>query len=174
MYPLNGLKNNQKRNIMTVKETYPFEPNNFINNGLHKFKSTILFIDFIRESEKYFHSKHYPLCANTLLANSKTLRILNACFNESENVIHGMESVDGELDLEMNLKIADHSENEMVFAIERFDDDDEPLFLVSDDAYSDGVFVLKYISDDDEKNISEKIPNPQLKEPVRLLRGCIA
>lgn len=173
MYPLNGLKNNQKRNIMTVKETYPFVPNNFINNGLHKFKSTILFIDFIRESEKHFHSKHNPLYANTLSANTKTLRILNACFNESENTIHGMESVAGEFDIEMNMKIADYSENEMVFAIERFDDDDEPLFLISDDDYADGSFVLQYISDDDE-NGSEKIPNPQLKEPVPLLRDCIA
>jgi len=89
------------------------------------------------------------LYANIFKANSKTMHLLQSSINGDANEIYGMESADGEVDVEMNLEIDAHSENNTIFAIDSLAGEDEPLFLVVDSECSDREFVLKYMSDDE-------------------------
>ncbi len=157
---------------MTLRETYQFQPTDFDNDGFHKKKEEYLFLDDIRESEKDFHRKHNPYFANAFFANSTTMRLLKLCFHEEDNEVLGMESVDGKVDVEMNLKIEEHSRNATVYAIERFNEADEPLFLVVDDGCSNREFALKYSSDDDSEEAPEDFPIPESKiaQPVTVLQ----
>lgn len=153
---------------MALTETYHFHPSDFNDEGFHKEKEDYLFLDIIRESEQDFHLKHKPYFANSFSAGPKTLHLLKMCFADGDNEILGMESEDGEVDVEMNLEIEKHSDNVTVYAIERFNGDGEPLFLIVDGGYSDRVFMLKYSPDDDSQGISEDLPDPEskLKQPA--------
>lgn len=157
---------------MTLKENYQFEPTDFDCDGFHKVKDEYLFLNLIRENEMDFHWKHEPYFANTFLANGNTMHLLKMCFSDRGDEVLGMESVDGDVDIEMNLKIEEHSDRATVYAIERFHDSDEPLFMVVDDKCSNREFILEYSPDNDSGKTSEDVPVPVSKttRPVAVLR----
>lgn len=153
---------------MILQEEYHFQPSDFDSNGFHKTTSQ-LFSDFIRDCEIKFHDQHQPFFANAFSANVKTLRLLKSCYNSEENEIFGMETVSGDVDIDMNLKIEEKGDSKTVYAIGRFKDDDEPLYLISDSNVSDSEFVLKYLSDDDEKVFPDISRDPHSKKKIFIL-----
>jgi hypothetical protein len=72
--------------------------------------------------------------------------LLQSCF-EIEEESFGM---DGDLDLDSNMKIDAHSERVTIFAIESSipEKEGEPMLLVIDDSVPDGQFQLLYVSDE--------------------------
>ena len=52
----------------------------------------------------------------------------------------------------MNLEIDTTAKIKTIFAIGSAEDEDEPLYLMKDDTISEGIFILKYILDGDDKN----------------------
>jgi len=159
-----------KKQKMILKEEYHFKPTDYDSNGFNKIKSEFLFSDFIHECEKDFKKKHHPYFANIFSANGSTLHLLKSCFNGEDNEIFGMVSTDGDVDLEMNFKIEQYSENRTVYAIGSHVADDEPVFLIEDNDYYDNEFSLKFIPDVDEETILEDLPDGQTK--VKVLTKC--
>ncbi len=148
---------------MNLEKIYNFKRSDYGRDGFHKTKSDYLFLDFIRECEKDFHKKLNPYYSNSLLANNSILLLLKSCFYAEENEIFGMETNDGSIDIEMNLKIKEYSDNNTIYAIGSNIEgrDDEPIFLISDNSFSDTQFSLKYIPDSDEENNLENLPCPR-------------
>ncbi|MBK8983600.1 MAG: hypothetical protein IPM38_15125 [Ignavibacteria bacterium] len=85
--------------------------------------------------KKNFHEKYKPFFANIFSANSRTLMLLKSCFTSDENEIWGMELNDGKIDIDMNLNIDEYSKNHTVYAINQNINEDEPLFLISDNIF---------------------------------------
>ena len=106
-----------------------------------------LFSDTVGEWEIEFNKEFKPHCANYLLGNYSTIKLLSSCFNSIESSVFGM---DGQFDLKTNLKNDESSEKEVIYAIGQTLDEDEQLFIVMDNEVSDGIVILKYRSDDDE------------------------
>lgn len=48
--------------------------------------------------------------------------LLKNCMNDSSDQIYGMESTDGDVNLEMNFEIENHSLNQTIYAIECYKD----------------------------------------------------
>jgi hypothetical protein len=63
-----------------------------------------------------------------------------------------MELIDGEIDIDTNLAIEEFSEEKTVYAIgsQFHDDEDNPLFLIKNDAISEEILVLKYVPDEED------------------------
>lgn len=148
---------------MVVEKIYSFKPTDFDKDGFHETKSEYLFLYFVHDCEKDFHERHIPFFANALCANNNTLSLIKSCLHSNEKEIYGMESVDGNIDIEMNIEIDKHSTYNTVYAIgsaiqER---DDEAIFLIIDDTFSDKQFSLKYIPDNEPESILENMPDPK-------------
>lgn len=69
-----------------------------------------------------------------------------------------MELINGDVDLDANLTIENHSKRDTIYAIGSQADDNEPLWLIVDDSVKDGTFELKYASEDEEEDIEVKVP----------------
>lgn len=106
---------------MILQEIFHFRPSDFDNNGFHK-KTMQLFSEFIKECEEKFYKKHQPFFANIFSANSSTMLLLKNCMNDSSDQIYGMESTDGDVNLEMNFEIENHSITQTIYAIECYKD----------------------------------------------------
>jgi hypothetical protein len=154
---------------MVIEKIFNFKPTDFGKDGFHKKRYLYLFFDFFKDCEKEFHKELQPYYSNAFFANYNTLLLLKSCFNAEEKEIFGMESVDDDINIELNLEIEKHSENKTVYAIGSNIEgrDDEPIFLIIDNDFSDTQFSFKYISDNDEENILENIPI--LQSPVKIL-----
>ncbi len=146
---------------MTADKIYIFNPTDYNSDGFHRTKPKYLFVDFIYDCENDFHIKLNPCYANVLSANAKTLSLIKSCHNTEENEIYGMESADGIVDLEMNFKIEALSDNNTIYAIGSQIEgrDDEPIYLLSDNGFSDKQFSLKFISENDPESILEDLPD---------------
>ena len=67
--------------------------------------------------------------------------------------------MDGEYDLDTNLKLEDRSERTTIYGIGSKLDEDEPLLLVRDNTMDDGMILLKYVPDSDEgEDVSPEVP----------------
>ena len=64
----------------------------------------------------------------------------------------------GDIDIETNIKIGKCSKRETIYAIGSRLDEDEPMFLVRDDTLVDGMVILKYVPDCDEDEVSPDVP----------------
>jgi hypothetical protein len=149
---------------MTAQEIYKFKNNQFKKTGFHSVTGQ-WFLDLIAEFETEFHNK-FPHCyANHLFANNSTMNIVNKAFNMNDDESCGMELIDGEVDIDTNLEIEKFSSTKTVYAIgsKITENEDEPIFLVTNDGISDGIVLLKYIPDDEDLD-EDKVLEPVLKD----------
>lgn len=151
-----------------LQHTYFFDPDRYDRQGQWTDDPAVLFHHFIEECERDFYARSGPLAANQFKANARTMLLLQACF-EIEEESFGME---GDQDLDTNMKIDDHSEKVMIFAIgssipEKMD---EPLFLVIDDGVPDGQFQLLYVPDGGDEG-EEELPSEGKRTTVSVGAG---
>lgn len=94
---------------------------------------------------------------------TKQCFLLNSSLNLDINELCGMELINNEIDLDTNLQIENYSKNKTVYAIGSVLIQDEPLFLIKVDNYSNGIVILKYIPDSDAEieTINPKITDNQ-------------
>ena len=149
---------------MTLQELYYYKHTDYDSESYHKTKKGYCFIDFIRDCEKDFNKKYQPYFANILAANTQTLCLLKTSMNGEPHDFFGMESTDGDADIEMNLKIDDYSKSRTVYAIGCDEREDEPLFLIIDNNCSNNQVIFKYIPDDDEEDNCSPTPTWLFKE----------
>ena len=149
---------------MTAEEIYKFDNSNFKKTGFHS-ETGQWFLDLIAEFETQFHNKFPDFYANHLFANNSTMNIINKAFNMDDDENCGMELIDGEVDIDTNLEIEKFSDTKTVYAIgsKIIENEDEPILLVTNDNISDGILLLKYISDDEDFD-DEKVLAPVLKD----------
>lgn len=149
---------------MQFQKSFYFESDDYDHNGMNKFNPEVLFIYKIKEFEKEFIEEYTrKMAANHLFANPKTMLLIERCFQLDTNETFGMEIINGEVDIETNLKMEEHSENETTYAIGSFLDESEPLFLVIDDDMFDNQLLLKYVSDSEEE-VDEIVPVVQTEK----------
>ena len=147
-----------------MQQLYRFTQQDYDLKGFKK--DGKLFSDTIGEWEIEFNKEFNPYCANYLLGNSSTIKLLSSCFSSIESSEFG---IDGQFDLETNLKIDEHNKKEIVYAIGQTLNEDEQLFLVIDNEVSDGIVILKYISDDDDE-ITDPIEPVNKRSKVKVLK----
>ena len=143
---------------MKAEKTYYFKRDDYDANGRFKSKYGSLFTSLIKECEIDFYNIFMPIYANSFYSNSNTMLLFQKCFHLEENQIMGMESVNGEFDLDMNFEISKESILETIFAIacQAPGKEDEPLYLIIDDRLANNVFELKHISETGEE---ESVPS---------------
>ena len=69
-----------------------------------------------------------------------------------------MELINGDIDIETNIKIGKCSKRQTIYAIGSRLDEDEPMFLVRDDTLADGMVILKYVPDGDNEEAIPELP----------------
>ena len=136
---------------MTLQELYYYKHTDYDSESCHKTKRGYYFIDFIRDCKENFNKKHQPYVANILAANTQTLFLLKISLNGEPYDFFGMESVDGDADIEMNLKIDEYSESRTIYAISCDENEEEHLLLIIDNSCTNNQILLKYIQDNDEE-----------------------
>ena len=149
-----------------MEQHYKFSKWDFDKNGTNV-KDGSFFLDLIEVWEKDFHDRFSPFFSNCLFCNSSTMILIKNCFVVEPNDDYGMELINGEIDLDKNLKIENHSKRQTVYAIGSKLDEDEPMFLIIDESMVDGMVILKYIPDSDRNVINPEIPVESVKMKVR-------
>ncbi|HAX95586.1 MAG TPA: hypothetical protein DCY35_03570 [Prolixibacteraceae bacterium] len=140
----------------------PFHSSGYTDDGTHKASGTFI-LEMMREWETAFHEKYFPVYANVLeghpLAMARLSRYLDG--GRNEGLDFGMDLIDGEIDIDANMEMDDHSESTMVYAIgsQIHDDEDEPLLLVKNEALKDDILVLRY--EDDNDGNGDDVPVPE-------------
>lgn len=160
-----GPKASSYRNM---EKTYHYNRSDYRLDGFHKTKRDFNFSDFLLECEMDFHEEFKPLYANVMCAGSATFTLLKASFCD-DDLEFGMESIDGEIDMEMNYELEKYSSKATVYALgSRIKENyDEPIFLVTDDSFPNDCFSLKYSPDRDDDGEGEEVPvSPRKKEKV--------
>lgn len=154
---------------MAPMEIYRSDQSDYDDNGRHKVRPEFLFTQFIVECEERSHQRFNPYHANALFGNANVLRLIRSCFNDTDNDLFGMEGVDGNFDIDANLKIESYSSYQPVYGIGSGIDgrDDEPVFLISDNSFNNNQFALKHVPDDRSDDIIDNLP--ALRTRVKLL-----
>lgn len=143
-----------------MTKTYRIALDEYDQDGTH-FLTRQLFSDLIAELETDYHRTMRPLRANVLTGNARVLLLLESCFVKEADETFGMDLIDGELNMDVNLKMDAHSKRTMVYAIgsRLKGNEDEPLFLVRDDSLSDRVVELGHRSDMDDDGPEAETPS---------------
>ena len=154
---------------MILQEKYYFNEYDYDIEGIHKSTGEDFFFDFIRRCEKKFYKKYEPFFANVLAANSNTMFHLKKSLQGAANEIFRLETINGEINLEMNFKIQKFSKNKLVYALTCYRRENEPLYLLIDNNCSTNEFVLKYVSnnDNDDGVIGEYIPDDEFDFQIK-------
>jgi len=152
-----------------VEQHYKFNNMEF-DEGRNRIRNDELFLDLIRKWEDDFHDRYSPFFANYLFANASTMILANQCLVTEPNEDLGMELIEGEIDLDTNLKIENYSKRLTIYALGSNHDLDEPLYFIRDDSMIDGMVILKYIPDHDEDDIGPDIPVAGEKIKVSLTK----
>ena len=152
-----------------VEQHYKFNNMEF-DEGRNRIRNDELFLDLIRKWENDFHDRYSPFFANYLFANASTMILANQCLVTEPNEDLGMELIEGEIDLDTNLKIENYSKRLTIYALGSNHDLDEPLYFIRDDSMIDGMVILKYIPDHDEDDIGPDIPVAGEKIKVSLTK----
>ena len=151
---------------MQKHETYFYKRKDYDGDGRNKLNPKFLFIDQIRQFEKDFigkNSKVYP--ANYLFASPTTIRLIERCFVLEDNETFGMDLINGEIDLDTNLKIEEYSRDDTIYAVGSLMDKSEPLYLIIKDKLPDNKIVLKYIPENDGGEYDFKPVNDRVTKP---------
>lgn len=102
-----------------------------------------LFLDILEQWQQTFYDNHEPLCANQLFINSLGMNQLRRCFQLDETHSFGMDLIDGEADVETNMKM-DVTTTQLVYAIASSIKEEDPLYLFRDESFPDGQAMLKW------------------------------
>lgn len=144
-----------------MEKIIPFKKTDFSNDGTH-IKSGKFIYDLQHEWEESFHNQFNPFFANVLEGHPLAMQQLTLYMEggNKSDYDFGMELIDGEIDVDTNLAIEEFSEEKTVYAIgsQFHDDEDNPLFLIKNDAISEEILVLKYVPDSDEEEEAELLP----------------
>ena len=141
-----------------MEQLYKFNLRDYNTDGTN-LKDGQFFLDVIGTWEKDFHDRYYPFCSTHLLANASSMLLIKQSFAFNQNEDCGMDLIGGEIDLDKNLEMEKHSSRTTIYAIGSKLDEDEPVFLVRDDTMEDGMILLKYIPDsDDREEVSPEVP----------------
>ena len=140
-----------------MDQHYKFNKWDYNEDGTNV-KNGSFFLDVVGDWEKDFHDRYSPLFSNCLSGNASTMILVKNCFITEPNEDFGMELINGDIDIETNIKIGKCSKRQTIYAIGSRIDEDEPMFLVRDDTMVDGMVILKYIRDSDEDEISPDVP----------------
>lgn len=144
---------------MNIQMYYHFNPESFDEEGIHKDTKRVFFQE-IDYWEADFHLNHPHCYANYLFANASTMKIIANAMNAEPNQVFGMELINGQIDMDTNMEIENHSRFQTIYALcskiegENFD---EPIFLISSPEIANGCIILKYI-DEDEAEVEETSP----------------
>jgi hypothetical protein len=141
-----------------MEQHYKFNKRDYNENGFNV-KDGTFFLDIIGWWEKNFHDKYSPLFANCMSGNASTMILVKNCFITEPHEDFGMELINGNIDIQTNIKVGRCSKRQTVYAIGSRFDLDEPMFLVRDNDMVDGMVILKYVPDSyDEDEVSPRIP----------------
>jgi hypothetical protein len=143
-----------------MTKTYRIALDAYGQDGTH-LRTGQLFSDLIAEFETDYHRTMRPLRANVLKGNARLLLLLESCFLKEADETFGMDMIDGEVNMDVNLKMDAHSQRTMVYAIGSGleGNEDEPLFLVLEDSLSDRVVELSFLSDEDDDHPETETPS---------------
>lgn len=141
-----------------MQETYKFNLKDFNSKGVNKTNGKF-FLEVIKEWEVDFHKRFSPFMATHLFSNQSTMSLIDRCLDFHENEKSGMDLIDGEIDIDINIKMEEKSQFRTIYAIGSAleGNEDEPLFLVIDEKAMDGLVRLKYIDDDDGEDVDVPI-----------------
>ena len=149
-----------------MTKTYRITLNAYDADGVH-LQTGQLFSHLINDFEADYHRTMRPLRANVLTGNVRVLLLLERCFEMEEDESFGMDLIDGEWNMDVNLQMDAHSQQTTVYAIGSGleGNEDEPLFLVRDDSLSERVVELSWHSEgDDDDPEAEPIPSKPIVE----------
>lgn len=141
-----------------MEQHYKFNKWDFDENGTNT-KNGSFFLELIGDWERDFHNRYAPFFSNCLFSNTSTMILVKNCLVLEPNDDCGMELINGKVDLDINLKIEDHSTRQTIYAIDSRLDEDEPMFLIIDESIVDGMVILKYIPDNDVADFIVEPPN---------------
>ena len=135
--------------MKTIEQTYYFNISEF-NEYSNNRNSDKIFTDYFYDWEVDFYKQHKPYYANFVFANSLTMMLFRRCY---ENPVedYGMDLIDGEIDLDTNLAIDNHSKRRTVYAYgsKLKGRTDEPVYLIIDDSIKEGSIIFKFVFEDD-------------------------
>jgi len=152
-----------------MEQHYKFNRREFNGDG-KSIRNDEFFLDMIRKWEDDFYDRYSPFFANYLFANASTMILANQCLVTEPNEDLGMELIEGEVDLDTNLKIENYSKRVTIYALGTSHDLDEPLYFIRDDSMADGIVMLKYIPELDEDVLGPDIPIEGEKIKVSLTK----
>jgi hypothetical protein len=144
----------------------PFRKSDYSDDGTH-FHSDRFILEVQRDWEESFYNKFKPFYANAIEGHPSTMLRLTRYMEAGEETDYdfGMDLIDGEIDIDTNLKIEKFSKVHTVYAIgSRFhENEDEPLLLLKNDSLKEDILVIKYVPDDDGE------PNEPINSPIDAL-----
>jgi len=129
-----------------MEQLYKFNQKDYNADGTN-LKDGQFFLEQIEKWEKDFHNRYSPFISTHLFANFSTMMLIKQCLDLGSTEDCGM---DGEFDLDINLKLEDYSERTTIFGIGSKVNEDDLLLLTRDDSMGDGTILLKYIPDSAE------------------------
>ena len=140
----------------------PFHSSDYADDGMQKASGKFI-MEMLREWETTFHHQFFPVYANVLEGHPLAMARLSRYFDggKNEGFDFGMDLIDGEIDIDANMEMDDHSESTMVYAIgsQIHDDEDEPLLLVKNEALKDDILVFRY--EDENDGNGDDVPVPE-------------
>jgi hypothetical protein len=140
-------------------EYYSFNKKAFANSGYDQ-QQGLWFIDLIASFEEDFHAK-FPHCfANHLFANTNTMNLIGIALQLEDNEMPGMDLIDGQIDMEANMKLEEYSDSTVIYALGSriTENEDEPILLVTIDTIPDGQIILKYLDEDEPSEDDHPLP----------------
>lgn len=149
-----------------MEQLYEFNSKDYNADGTN-FTDGQFFLEVIGKWEKDFHDRYFPFSSTHLIANTSSMILIKSCFDLGSKEDCGMDMIDGEIDLDTNLKLEGYSERTTIYGIGSKLDEDEPLLLVRDDTMGDGMILLKYVPDNDEGGVCPEIPVETEKLRIR-------
>jgi hypothetical protein len=160
-----GLSGNERpiiRKLKMMELIIPFKKTNFSPDGVNLLDGKFI-LDIQSEWERDFHNKFNPYYANLLTGHPLAMKRLTEYMATDDptdlNADFGMELIEGQIDIDTNLAIEKFSQTQTIYAIgSRFQDDDEPIFLIKNEHLSEDVLVMSYYSDSEEEDEMESVP----------------
>jgi hypothetical protein len=140
----------------------PFRNTDYSDDGTH-LASDRFIMEVQREWEELFYNKFKPFYANAIEGHPSSMLRLTRYMEAGEKTDYdfGMDLIDGEIDIDTNLKIGKFSKVHTVYAIgsQFHENEDEPLLLLKNDGLKEDILVIKYVPDNNgEENETENIP----------------
>jgi hypothetical protein len=140
----------------------PFRKEDFSNDGMH-IPSDRFIMELQRDWEEAFYERFKPIYANAIEGHPSAMLRLTLYMDggEKSDFDFGMELIDGNIDIDTNLKIEEYSKLQTVYAIgsQFHENEDEPLLLLKNDGLKEEILIIKYVPDDDRGEIEpDKMP----------------